>query len=223
MSYTSENFRQKIKVALQNLKANVANRANLIVSTALTTAQTYVMNVKATAPNQTTTNGEIYLQQQDVFLVEKISYYWRSAVVGAYTLYQMSDQQSTQAAALETYRLYEGTLSYLQDRTLVSSLLSLSEFNKRENTAISGIAGTGNPFAVYNDFDIDKCSRDLTPYWVLSGARDNNLQFDYANPFVVANMPVNCRMYANLQGVIIPNSAPELSIIESKGKSLFDL
>lgn len=215
----SENFREKVKYYMSELNADVANQANLIVSLPLTTSQTYLFNVKATQTPAPTTEGQIYLQQQDVFLTEKVAYYYRCNVVGAYTQYKMSDQQSPQTAALETFRLYEGSISYSQNRTVVSAGTSLQEFNCRENLAIGAVAATGLPAAIFDDFNLDKCSKELIPYWLLSGARDNGAQLDFANPFVLANMPANCRLYICMRGVILPNVAPNLNEWELRQKN----
>jgi hypothetical protein len=211
---TNEYFRQKVNQLLDALKRvgfkdAVASQANLIVAKQVLSGDK-VVNLDVKAVNQQTpTEGQIYLQSQDVFLAEKIAYYRKIESTGNFLkkMFSSSDLPiQLNGTATETHLLYNGTIAFIQNRTIVSSLLSLQEFVKRKNTAIAQLEGVP-------DFFVEDCSKTLMPYWLLSGQRDNQIQIEYQVPLDPSKLEKDV-IYVNIKGVLIPNAAQALGNID---------
>jgi hypothetical protein len=217
--HTSEYFRQKVNQLLETLKRAgfkdaVASQANLIVSKLLASGDK-VLNLDVKAVNQQAPqHGEIYLQSQDVFLAEKIAYYRLSqnGFGGGGFYFSSSDMEVIGGSGKDIFTMYRGTLAFIQNRTIVSSLLSLHEFVKRENTATSYI----NPTSYINasGFDTENCAKTLMPYWLLSGQRDNQIQVEYQQPINLSDLEASTRIFVNIKGVLIPNASQALGNID---------
>jgi len=202
-------FRSKVNELITTLESNgmrnvVANKANLIVQRFIQVGdQNITLNLKSeNQPNPE--YGEIYLKNQDVFLGQRVAYYYS---INNNRLYSGDINEQIFTNALQ---LYNGSISFVQNRVVASSSLSLHQFNKRKGIQpIFNSSGVLQTFL--SEFDIHACSTELMPYWLLSGQRDNEVTISYLRALgYFSTLPHNLRIYVNIEGVLIPNAAQAL-------------
>lgn len=178
----NENFRNKIIEVANTLKADVVNKADIVLQFTADALTRIVLNATNSA-------NPLPLQRQDAFLVEKIAYYFYNTTDAR----RYCDDSHTANIGL----FYNGKLSFTQKKTKVASNIYLSNFVYRVETQ-----------ATTQDFNIEKVWQEVVPYWLLSGERDNDVEIEFDS--VTPSIP-NLRGIVHLQGVLFPNVSKNLT------------
>jgi hypothetical protein len=210
----NENFRNKVAELANKLNASVANKSDIIVSFDAALLQTQkTIKINPVSSEVIGANGEIYLQRQDVFLAEKVAYYYsRKSYASGSTnsqdeIFECSDAARDNAGVMGFNVLYKGVLTFTQRKTVVASNYSLINFLDRSaSIAVFSSAQDGRDVVELTGFKIP--FKELVPYWLLSGSRDNEFLLEYSQTTPVLQQIK--RVYIHLQGVIFPNAAERL-------------
>jgi hypothetical protein len=179
----SENFRKKVVELATKLNSSVANYCDIFLTSGFT-SQTIRLNPVGDSPLP-----QIRIARQDVFLVEKISYAIRDNASGK--LFSHGTVGSSLNSA------YDGKISYIQAKTLIASNISLYDFYYRNVF--------GNATNEISEFSWSKIEKELTPYWLISGEKDNEIVLEYSQTPTLAGFLV-----IKLSGILYPNTARNL-------------
>jgi hypothetical protein len=146
-------------------------------------------------------------------LAEKVAYYYsRKSYASGSTnsqdeIFECSDAARDNAGVMGFNVLYKGVLTFTQRKTVVASNYSLINFLDRSaSIAVFSSAQDGRDVVELTGFKIP--FKELVPYWLLSGSRDNEFLLEYSQTTPVLQQIK--RVYIHLQGVIFPNAAERL-------------
>jgi hypothetical protein len=180
----SENFRKKVVELATKLNSSVANYCDIFL-VAPFSSPTIRLN-----PVGDVNLPQIKIARQDVFLVEKI----------AYAIQDNTDQKliSHGIVGFSLNDVYAGKISYIQAKTLIASNISLYDFYYRNVF--------GNATNEINEFCWKNIEKELTPYWLISGEKDNEIVLEYANTPNIAGFS----LVVKLSGILYPNTARNL-------------